>query len=298
MSKQPYIGQSQRDEHEREVNAKRSLLIGYDADTLTYNKAKVTSDGKLAVDATVTIGDITVSGADGSITDGVDSGIKATVNSHGADYALVTHTPDMSLIDTISGINDYAELDIHGMGSCLCQVGGTWSGKVEFQGAIDGIWNTLSIFKPTGAITRNGIQNDSQNGLYRIVITSGYTKIRAILTNWSSGTVNIQFNASNPVGSSQVWQLNQSNLLGTMYQGGNWSVSDRFSVNDIEEASATVTYIGMEDSSGSWYIKQIDTTTGTVFSHATVLNNAGVASYSAAWTDRATLTYGAYSTAF
>jgi len=76
------------------------------------------------------------------------------------------------------------------------------------------------------------------------------------------------------------------------------SSSTSFATNDIDEASATVTYIGMEDGAGVWYVKKIDTTTGNSFGHATITNNTTVADYSAAWTARATLTYEDYSEAF
>lgn len=73
---------------------------------------------------------------------------------------------------------------------------------------------------------------------------------------------------------------------------------DKFQTNEIEEASATITYIGAENKAGTWYIKKIDTTSGTVFSHATQANNGGTTTYTTAWTNRASLTYGDYSEAF
>lgn len=210
--------------------------------------------------------------------------------------------PDITLTDTISGLNDTAEMDLHGMGSCLCQVSGTWTGKVEFQGAIDGVWNTLSIFQPTGAITRNGIQNDNQNGLYRIVITAGYTKIRAILTSWSAGSVGILFNASAPVGSNQVWQLNAANLNATVTPAtsSTFVTDTRFNTNHVDDATTTnVAYIGMEDAGGTWCIKKIDSSsTFPVFTYATVTNNSGLTSYTTAWAARTSATYGTYSVAF
>lgn len=108
MSNLPYTGQSQRDEHEKEVNAKRSLLIGYDADTLSYNKVKVTSDGKIAVNATVT-----ATGSDGAIVDGANSAIKATVkdltNSNPLTTAIVDANGDQ--ITSFGGGTQYTEGD-------------------------------------------------------------------------------------------------------------------------------------------------------------------------------------------
>lgn len=70
-----------------------------------------------------------------------------------------------------------------------------------------------------------------------------------------------------------------------------------YGTNDIEEIGA-LTYIGKEDAGGDWYIQKIDTTSGTTIRYATAKNNANTASYSAAWTDRASLSYGTYGTAF
>ena len=72
----------------------------------------------------------------------------------------------------------------------------------------------------------------------------------------------------------------------------------KYNTNDIEEASSTVTYIGMEDKNGNWSIKQINTITGAVFSYATVLNNVSYTTYDSAWTARASLTYENYGDAF
>lgn len=57
--------------------------------------------------------------------------------------------------------------------------------------------------------------------------------------------------------------------------------SQLFGVNDIEEASATVTYIGDESS-------------GTSFGYATEKNNSDYKNYTDAWTNRASLTYQNY----
>jgi hypothetical protein len=70
-----------------------------------------------------------------------------------------------------------------------------------------------------------------------------------------------------------------------------------YATSDIDEASATVTYIGKMNADGAWMVQKIDTTSGTAFTYATELNNATVTSYSDAWTGRAGLTYQAYSSA-
>ena len=68
-----------------------------------------------------------------------------------------------------------------------------------------------------------------------------------------------------------------------------------YGTNDVEEASATVTYVGKEKPDGTWLVMKIDTTSGTTIRYASEVNNALVTDYAAAWAARATLTYGTYS---
>lgn len=73
----------------------------------------------------------------------------------------------------------------------------------------------------------------------------------------------------------------------------------RFGTNHIDEADASTTYIGKEDSEGTWLIQKISVSgTVTAYTFATITNNESVTSYNDAWTDRATLIYGTYSSAF
>ncbi len=61
---------------------------------------------------------------------------------------------------------------------------------------------------------------------------------------------------------------------------------------DVDEASATITYVGKEDKDGNWLIMKIDTTAGTFIRYASKKNNPSYADYASAWTDRALLVYG------
>jgi hypothetical protein len=73
---------------------------------------------------------------------------------------------------------------------------------------------------------------------------------------------------------------------------------DEYGTNDIAEPSATITYVGKEKGDGSWLLMKIDTSSGTVIRYASIVNNATVTSYAAAWTARATTNvYGTYSEA-
>lgn len=71
-----------------------------------------------------------------------------------------------------------------------------------------------------------------------------------------------------------------------------------FAVCDLAEAGA-LTYVGKESAAGAWLVQRIDATIGLVVRYASVVNNATVTTYAAAWTARATtLVYGTYAEAF
>ena len=72
-----------------------------------------------------------------------------------------------------------------------------------------------------------------------------------------------------------------------------------FATSDIDEASATVTYIGKMDADGAWLIMKIDESTNpTALTYATVLNNPTLTSYALGWAGRTTATYGTYAEVF
>ena len=75
-----------------------------------------------------------------------------------------------------------------------------------------------------------------------------------------------------------------------------------YQVNDMDDGNTTasILYIGMEKDDGTWLVKKLNETTGTlpVFTYATVVNNTATTTYDSAWTNRATLTYNRYASAF
>jgi len=73
---------------------------------------------------------------------------------------------------------------------------------------------------------------------------------------------------------------------------------EEYGINNIDPVSAVLTYTGKEDKDGNWLVVKIDTTTGTVITYATELNNALVTTYADAWSGRAGLTYNVFSGAF
>jgi len=75
---------------------------------------------------------------------------------------------------------------------------------------------------------------------------------------------------------------------------------DSYAINDTENATDTLEYIGREKSGGNYLIQSIDTSSGsgTEVRYATIVNNPSVNTYATAWAGRAGLTYDLYSIAF
>lgn len=83
-------------------------------------------------------------------------------------------------------------------------------------------------------------------------------------------------------------------LLANLSNGGTTDVGiSTYKTNDIE--SGTTSYFGKSSPEGYWALIQL---TGSVVGYATATNNPSVTTYSSAWTNRATLTYGRYDEAF
>jgi hypothetical protein len=87
-------------------------------------------------------------------------------------------------------------------------------------------------------------------------------------------------------------QIKVTNPDGSLISSGGASAAV-YATNDIEED--TTSYFGQTTSDGTWKIIKL---TDTSVSYATVTNNGTVTSYTDAWTDRATLTYGRFDEAF
>lgn len=82
----------------------------------------------------------------------------------------------------------------------------------------------------------------------------------------------------------------------------NVSEINSFQVNHLDDGSTTtnVLYIGMAKDDGTYVIKKFDETTSAlpVLTYATISNNPGTTTYSTAWTNRSSLVYDRYETAF
>ena len=77
------------------------------------------------------------------------------------------------------------------------------------------------------------------------------------------------------------------------------TILKQYGTNHYEKVDATTEYVGKENNTGVWLILKIVTDgEDKTLTYATIKNNSSVATYSAAWTNRATITYALYSVAF
>jgi len=109
---------------------------------------------------------------------------------------------------------------------------------------------------------------------------------------------NIQNNSYDEDFGVNVVELLSYDPIGDVLKRVTTNAMGEYVTNDVAIPSATLTYVGKEDADGDWYIQSIDTTSGTSIRFATETNNPTYTAYADAWTDRATLTYGTYGSAF
>lgn len=73
--------------------------------------------------------------------------------------------------------------------------------------------------------------------------------------------------------------------------GGN--VFELYQVNEVDDAGGGVTYVGKANTSGDWLIEKLTEASGDITKvYANLSNNVSFGTFSSAWTNRATLTYG------
>lgn len=143
---------------------------------------------------------------------------------------------------TLEGLNETIEIDCHtcSFGSLVFQISGTWKGKIVVEGAVDGIYNNLSIVQPAGAISFAGVNNDNQNGVYRALLIAAYTHVRLRMSSYTSGAATVFINAAQVVPTTFSWQLNPANLQATT----TWTTA-----NDAQIGALTETAPGTDTAS-------------------------------------------------
>jgi hypothetical protein len=69
---------------------------------------------------------------------------------------------------------------------------------------------------------------------------------------------------------------------------------ETYGLNDIDEASNSLTYEGYEDAGGAWYIRRLSKSGKTT----AIRYVRGASDYAAAWASRAALSYQLFGTTF
>lgn len=169
---------------------------------------------------------------------------------------------DLSITGTITALNGSVTLPVHGCGSAIFTVTGTWAGTLEMQGlAADGVtW--LTLVGNTGPTGTYAVQNNiTVNGSYKAVNIASFTQIRITATAFTSGPVNVGIVAATPVQRIEAFQLNAANMNATV--SGTVAVSSLPSLPAGANAIGTVTAsgasaVGMPPSLPPVYIGGID----------------------------------------
>jgi hypothetical protein len=105
----------------------------------------------------------------------------------------------------------------------------------------------------------------------------------------------------NPTIEATVEQVGSQGALIIKSVSGSVSIADsKYSTNHLDDYTTTsVTYVGQEDSGGTWKIIKIDESGNfPVFTYASVTNNPTLTDYSTAWAGRVSATYNIFETAF
>jgi hypothetical protein len=103
-----------------------------------------------------------------------------------------------------------------------------------------------------------------------------------------TGIVDFRTSLLDEVG-NPITSTNPLPTTGSGGGGGGGGVLDAYALNDLLEG--TPMYMGKAKIDGTWLIQRFNSSTGEM-RYANVSNNGGVTTYSSAWTNRTTLTYG------
>lgn len=208
------------------------------------------------------------------INDGLKYQAIVPTSSDGVPYSTDNPLPIELATHIVTGnltaLNSVVELNCEGhQGTVVFQVGGTWQGKIVVEGTIDSIYTNLSIVQPGTAIAFTGVNNDNQNGVYRVLITAGYTKIRLRMSSYTSGTAAVIMNGAQLVPTSFVWQLVPENLKALIYGATSDTTYQPFRIDPTTHTIQVLSYEHHELHEGNHFF----------YEDAVTLASAGVQDY-------------------
>lgn len=99
---------------------------------------------------------------------------------------------DLSYLGSIAALNGTLTTTTTGKATVSLNILGTWSGTLVFEGHNgDSSWSAVTAYTQTGIATPSTTTNQ-----FLYINSSAYTQIRVRASAWTSGTANIQLNAS------------------------------------------------------------------------------------------------------
>lgn len=122
------------------------------------------------------------------------AGDKALVVAVSPNSAPQPPAADRVVVDTLTTLDDTAEIDCTGCGVASAQITGTWVGTIVAEATIDG----TNWFPIVGYITgdaQTAVRSTTVNGQFRAVCVA-FAKVRLRASAWTSGTANITGRAS------------------------------------------------------------------------------------------------------
>jgi len=137
----------------------------------------------------------------------------ATGASAGAVFlnAAIPTFADKAGVATITALNGAVAASTAGCSTAVFNVSGTWSATLAVQGTVDGTnWFGILAQVPLN-ITTNIITTNAQ----LIVPSGGYSQVRLVATAYTSGTVNVSWEASAGTNVVQVANFTASGLQAT-----------------------------------------------------------------------------------
>lgn len=176
---------------------------------------------------------------------------------------LSVKTLDLNGSGTLTALNTTVVATLNGYSTIIFDLTGTWVGTVLFQGQNgDSIWSTI-----IGTVTGQGIAAAALTSNGSIAIPcGGFTQVRALMSTYVSGTVDVQYNASIGAQSTQIFNLQPTSLVGIM------NIKDT-SGNTITALNNQVQTRDVINTSSQYRAQSVTTSAAEALGAATILVN-------------------------
>lgn len=114
---------------------------------------------------------------------------------------------------TLSALDETVSLELTNSSGAIVNISGTWVGTILFEGSNDEFitMQNASVFTPPAGVITTGV---TTSNYYRFVAVSGFTKIRARMSSYTSGTATVVLSASIGAGLAPTISVNYDSMLG------------------------------------------------------------------------------------